>query len=49
MNNLIGKNPEGANYRIKAEELRASLLEWLLKNNSGHYNGVRARVLVDHL
>jgi arylsulfatase A-like enzyme len=46
MNNLIGNNPEGENYREKTEELRASLLEWLAKNNSNHFNGVQERVLV---
>lgn len=46
MNNLIGNNPESENYRGKTEELRASLLEWLAKNKSEHYNGVQERVLV---
>jgi arylsulfatase A-like enzyme len=46
MNNLIGNNPQSENYRAKTEELRACLLEWLAKNNSKHYGGVNARVLV---
>ena len=46
MNNLIGNNPEGASYEDKVEELRTSLLEWLQKNNSEHYDGVRDRVLI---
>jgi len=46
MNNLIGKNPKRAEYTDKAEELRACLLEWLKKNNSMHYNGVKERELI---
>jgi arylsulfatase A-like enzyme len=46
MNNLIGNNPNAADYKEKAEELRGFLLEWLDKNNSKHYGGVQARVLV---
>ena len=45
MNNLIGKNPKRAKYNDKAEELRECLLEWLKKNNSMHYNGVKEREL----
>jgi len=47
MNNLLGNNPDADQYLEKAEELRAALLEWLEKNNSDHYYGVKARVLVD--
>ncbi|MEX0988483.1 MAG: sulfatase-like hydrolase/transferase [Bacteroidales bacterium] len=47
MNNLLGSNPDAAQYLEKAEDLRASLLEWLEKNNSEHYDGVAGRVLVD--
>jgi len=46
MNNLIGKNPDSGKYEEKAEELRGSLLEWLEKNNSKHYNGVKDRELI---
>ena len=46
MNNLLGKSPDQAKYADKVEELRGDLLEWLKKNNSTHYNGVRDRVLV---
>lgn len=46
MNNLIGKNPDRQRYAEKTEELRASLLEWLKKNGSSHYEGVRKRKLV---
>lgn len=47
MNNLLGSNPDAIQYLEKAEDLRNSLLEWLEKNNSEHYDGVAARVLVD--
>ncbi len=46
MNNLLGNNPEKEEYRERAEELRACLLEWLRKNKSIHYNGVRDRELI---
>jgi arylsulfatase A-like enzyme len=46
MNNLIGKNPEKAKYAEKAEDLRNSLLEWLKKNKSEHYDGVLKRKLI---
>ncbi len=46
MTNLIGKNPNRQRYAEKTEELRASLLEWLKKNGSSHYEGVRERKLV---
>jgi hypothetical protein len=46
MNNLIGKNPNRGRYAEKTEELRACLLEWLKKNGSNHYEGVRKRKLV---
>ncbi|MCF8363171.1 MAG: sulfatase-like hydrolase/transferase [Prolixibacteraceae bacterium] len=45
--NLIGNNPDAADHKAKAEELRGYLLEWLDKTNSKHYDGVAARVLVD--
>jgi len=47
MDNLIGGSRNSAEYFEKAEELRASLLEWLAKNNSVHYNGVRDRELTE--
>ncbi|MFY0626744.1 MAG: sulfatase-like hydrolase/transferase [Reichenbachiella sp.] len=46
MNNLIGKNPEKAIQKAKVEELRSCLLEWLQKNKSTHYEGVKNRVLI---
>jgi hypothetical protein len=46
INNLIGKNPDRAKYANKAEELRTSLLEWLKKNKSTHYKGVKERELI---
>ncbi len=46
MNNLLGKNPNRAKYKAKAEELRASLLEWLKKNKSERYDGVKTRELI---
>lgn len=46
MNNLIGNNPKRADYKENAEELRACLLEWLEKNKSERYNGVRDRELI---
>ncbi len=46
MNNLLGKNPEREKYEDKAAELKSSLLEWLRKNNSKHYEGVKSRKLI---
>ncbi|MHC4534396.1 MAG: sulfatase-like hydrolase/transferase [Planctomycetota bacterium] len=46
MNNLIGKNPNRQRYAEKTEELRACLLEWLKKNHSKHYKGVKERELI---
>ena len=46
VHNLLGNNPERANYVEKAEELKKCLLEWLKKNHSEHYNGVRERELI---
>ncbi len=46
INNLIGKNPDRTKYANKAEELRTSLLEWLKKNKSTHYDGVKERELI---
>ncbi|GAB5554970.1 MAG: sulfatase [Saprospiraceae bacterium] len=46
MNNLLGHNPERVNYQKKAEELRKYLLEWLEKNGSEHYEGVKNRALI---
>ena len=46
MNNLIGNNPEKAKYAEKAEYLRKSLLEWLKKNNSEHFDGIQKRKLI---
>ena len=46
INNLLGSNPERDLYEERAEELRSCLLEWLEKNNSKHYKGVKERVLI---
>ncbi len=46
MHNLIGKSPDRAQYEEKVEELRSCLLEWLEKNDSKHYNGVKERELI---
>ncbi|MCP3928030.1 MAG: sulfatase-like hydrolase/transferase [Bacteroidetes bacterium] len=46
MNNLLGKNPNKAEYAPKTEELKEYLLEWLKKNNSKHYKGVEERELI---
>ena len=46
MNNLLGKNPNRANYEAQAEELRTCLLEWLKKNKSERYEGVKTRELI---
>ncbi len=45
MNNLLGKNPNRGENEAQAEELRECLLEWLKKNNSKHYHGVKEREL----
>ena len=45
MNNLLGTNPNKPKYLGKAEELRKNLLEWLQKNNSSHFEGVKKRNL----
>ncbi len=46
MNNLLGKNPKRSEYEKQAEELRGYLLEWLKKNKSKHYDGVKERELI---
>ena len=46
MNNLLGLNPNRADFSNKAEELRKDLLEWLGKNKSIHYKGVKDRKLI---
>ena len=46
MNNLLGSNPERGLYGDRAEELRSCLLEWLKKNGSKHYDGVKERNLI---
>lgn len=45
MDNLLGDHPNREQYRERAEALRGRLLEWLDKNNSEHYEGVRERAL----
>ena len=49
MNNLMGSNPNKANYKQKIDELHTDLLTWLQKNNSKNYNGVRNRNLTGTL
>jgi hypothetical protein len=46
MNNLLGKNPERQKFEKQAEDLRNCLLEWLKKNKSMHYDGVKERELI---
>jgi arylsulfatase A-like enzyme len=46
MHNLLGSNPSKSKYKEKAEELRACLLEWLKKNHSTRYDGVKERQLI---
>jgi len=46
MNNLLGNNPMSTQYASKAEELRNALLEWLNKNGSIYFDGVKARRLI---
>lgn len=47
MNNLLGSNPNRAQYEDEAEELRACLLEWLAERNSVHYYSVSQRDLLE--
>ena len=47
MNNLLGSNPDRAQYLEKAEELRDCLLEWLEERNSIHYYSVSKRDLLE--
>lgn len=47
MNNLLGSNPDRANYIDKAEDLRASLVEWLTERNSIHTYSVSKRDLLN--
>ena len=49
MNNLMGSNPNKANYKQKIDELHTDLLTWLQKNNSKNYDGVRNRNLTGTL
>lgn len=46
MNNLLGNNPRSEEYKEKAEELRACLLEWMQKNKSSHFEGVKNRKMI---
>jgi arylsulfatase A-like enzyme len=47
MLNLLGNNPDRAQYLEKAEGLRDCLLEWLAKRNSVHTFSVAQRDLMD--
>ncbi len=49
MNNLMGSNPNKANYTQKINELHTDLLTWMKKNNSKKYDGVRNRNLTGTL
>jgi len=46
MNNLLGNNPDKYEYQQKAEDLRQCLLEWLEKNKSRFFSGVKERTLL---
>ena len=46
MNNLIGSNPDRFQYKEKVEELRGDLLDWLSKNKSKNYEGVKNRIII---
>lgn len=46
INNLLGNNPDRKNHQAQAEKLRSHLLEWLQKNDSKHYQGVKDRILL---
>ncbi|MDA3824120.1 MAG: sulfatase-like hydrolase/transferase [Bacteroidales bacterium] len=47
INNLLGNNPDRAQYQEQAEELRACLLEFLEERNSVHYYSVSQRDLLE--
>lgn len=47
MTNLLGSNPDRADYQEEAEELRACLLEWLAEQNSVHHYSVSQRDLLN--
>jgi arylsulfatase A-like enzyme len=49
MNNLMGSNPNKANYTQKINELHTDLLTWMQKNKSKKYDGVRNRNLTGSL
>ena len=46
MGTPLSKNPNKEQYAEKAEELKESLLEWLKKNKSKHYRGVKEREII---
>ena len=46
VNNLLGKNPNRQEYKLMADRLKKNLLEWLEKNNSKFYNGIKERELM---
>lgn len=46
MHNLLGSNPDKKEYKKEAEDLRSCILEWLKKNKSTRYKGVKARELL---
>lgn len=46
MDNLLGSNSDSEQYKEKAEELRACLVEWLTERNSIHTYSVSKRDLI---
>jgi len=47
MNNLLGSNPDRKKYEKKVNELRDDILAWLKQHHSSHYEGVKARKLIE--
>ena len=47
MENLIGTNPNAADYATEVETLRNYLVEWLEKNNSKRTEDIRNREIID--
>lgn len=45
MNNLLGSNPDKKNYTPIVHELQTDLANWLKRNKSIHYEGVKTRNL----
>ena len=47
VNNLLGSNPDRKKQEKKANELRDDILTWLKQHHSSHYEGVKARNLMN--